>query len=107
MAWLTKPDRAAHAVDLDAAVFASTNPRPLFAPNYATLLVLRLFELASARSIRRSGGDRGPDRPEKKSGQHHRLHFLGWSLAAAVGLAADHLHRQPLRFRAAYAATPA
>ena len=35
--------------------------------------------------------------PEEKRGSTIAYIFLGWSLAAAVGLPADHVHRQPLR----------
>ena len=69
------------------AVFALTNAASAFAPDYATLLVIRLVMLAiGALYTPQAAGTAGLIAPVEQRGSTIAYIFLGWSLAAAVGL---------------------
>ena len=69
------------------AVFALANLASAFAPDYATLLVIRLVMLAvGALYTPQAAGTAGLMVTAEKRGSTIAYIFLGWSLAAAVGL---------------------
>ena len=69
------------------AVFALANLASAFAPDYATLLVIRLVMLAvGALYTPQAAGTAGLMVKAEKRGSTIAYIFLGWSLAAAVGL---------------------
>ncbi|MGH6765880.1 MAG: MFS transporter [Bradyrhizobium sp.] len=69
------------------AVFALANLASAFAPDYATLLVTRLVMLAvGALYTPQAAGTAGLMVKAEKRGSTIAYIFLGWSLAAAVGL---------------------
>ena len=69
------------------AVFALANLASALAPDYATLLVIRLVMLAvGALYTPQAAGTAGLMVKAEKRGSTISYIFLGWSLAAAVGL---------------------
>ena len=67
------------------AVLALTNFASAFAPDYTSLLVIRLVMLAvGALYTPQAAGTAGLIVPEEKRGSTIAYIFLGWSLAAAV-----------------------
>ena len=86
-AWLTsRIDRRA-LLAATLAVLVLGNAASAFAPNYATLLVLRLIMLAiGALYTPQAAGTAALIVPGEKRGGTIAYVFLGWSLAAAVGL---------------------
>ena len=69
------------------AVLALTNAASAFAPDYATLLVIRLIMLSiGALYTPQAAGTASLIVPVEKRGSTIAYIFLGWSLAAAVGL---------------------
>ena len=82
-----QPDRAAHLAGPTLAVLALTNAASAFAPDYATLLVIRLLMLAvGVIYTPQAAGTAALIVPVEKRGSTIAYIFLGWSLAAAVGL---------------------
>ena len=86
-AWLTSRIERRTLLTITLAVLAFTNFASAFAPDYASLLVIRLVMLAvGALYTPQAAGTAGLIVPEQKRGSTIAYIFLGWSLAAAVGL---------------------
>jgi MFS transporter, DHA1 family, inner membrane transport protein len=103
MAWLTSRIERRTLLISTLAVFALTNAASAFAPNYATLLVLRVLMLAvGALFTPQAAGTAGLIVREEKRGSTIAYIFLGWSLAAAVGLPLITFIASRYGFRAAY-----
>jgi MFS transporter, DHA1 family, inner membrane transport protein len=86
-AWLTSRIERRTLLATTLAVLALTNAASAFAPDYASLLVIRLIMLAvgALYTPQAAGTAALIVRPEKR-GSTIAYIFLGWSLAAAVGL---------------------
>src|SRR5712664_40940 len=86
-AWLTIRIERHALLTTTLAVLALANPASAFAPDYATLLVIRLIMLAvGALYTPQAAGTAALIMPPEKRGGTIAYIFLGWSLAAAVGL---------------------
>jgi predicted MFS family arabinose efflux permease len=86
-AWLTSRIERRTLLTTTLAVLALTNLASAFAPDYTTLLVIRLFMLAiGALYTPQAAGTAALIVPPEKRGSTIAYIFLGWSLAAAVGL---------------------
>lgn len=86
-AWLTGRIERRLLLTATLAVLAITNLASAFAPNYATLLVIRLIMLGiGVIYTPQAAGTAGLIVPAEKRGSTIAYIFLGWSLAAAVGL---------------------
>ena len=86
-AWLTARIERRTLLTITLAVLAFTNFASAFAPDYTSLLVIRLVMLAvGALYTPQAAGTAGLIVPEQKRGSTIAYIFLGWSLAAAVGL---------------------
>lgn len=86
-AWLTSRIERRTLLTATLAVLALTNAASAFAPDYATLLVIRLIMLAvGALYTPQAAGTAALIVPAEKRGSSIAYIFLGWSLAAAVGL---------------------
>ena len=86
-AWLTSRIERRTLLAATLGVLALTNAASAFAPDYTTLLALRLVMLAVGALYTPQAAGTGAliVRPEKR-GSSIAYIFLGWSLAAAVGL---------------------
>src|ERR1700709_109079 len=86
-AWLTSRIERRTLLTVTLGVLALTNAASALAPNYASLLVLRLIMLGvgALYAPQAAGTAALIVRPEKRGGTIAYI-FLGWSLAAAVGL---------------------
>jgi MFS transporter, DHA1 family, inner membrane transport protein len=86
-AWLTSRIERRTLLTLTLGVLAGGNAASAFAPNYAVLLVLRLVMLAiGALYTPQAAGTAALIVPAEKRGGTIAYVFLGWSLAAAIGL---------------------
>jgi predicted MFS family arabinose efflux permease len=86
-AWLTSRIERRILLTVTLAVLAFTNFASAFAPDYTSLLIIRLVMLAvGVIYTPQAAGTAGLIVPEKKRGSTIAYIFLGWSLAAAVGL---------------------
>jgi MFS transporter, DHA1 family, inner membrane transport protein len=86
-AWLTSRIERRTLLTATLAVLALTNAASAFAPDYASLLVIRLIMLAvGALYTPQAAGTGALIVPAEKRGSTIAYIFLGWSLAAAVGL---------------------
>jgi MFS transporter, DHA1 family, inner membrane transport protein len=86
-AWLTSRIDRRTLLTATVAVLAATNAASAFAPDYATLLVIRLIMLAvGALYTPQAAGTAALIVSPEKRGSTIAYIFLGWSLAAAVGL---------------------
>jgi MFS transporter, DHA1 family, inner membrane transport protein len=86
-AWLTSRIDRRTLLTMTLAVLAATNAASAFAPDYATLLVVRLIMLAvGALYTPQAAGTAALIVSAEKRGSTIAYIFLGWSLAAAVGL---------------------
>jgi MFS transporter, DHA1 family, inner membrane transport protein len=86
-AWLTGRIERRSLLMATLAVLAVTNLASAFAPNYATLLVIRLIMLAiGVIYTPQAAGTGALIVPAEKRGSTIAYIFLGWSLAVAVGL---------------------
>jgi MFS transporter, DHA1 family, inner membrane transport protein len=86
-AWLTSRIDRRLLLATALAVLALTNAASAFAPDYATLLGTRLVMLAvGALYTPQAAGTGALIVPAEKRGSTIAFIFLGWSLAAAVGL---------------------
>jgi len=86
-AWLTSRIERRTLLTSTLAVLALANAASAFAPDYATLLVIRLIMLAvGALYTPQAAGTAALIVPAEKRGGTIAYIFLGWSLAAAVGL---------------------
>ncbi|WP_442895047.1 MFS transporter [Bradyrhizobium sp. AZCC 1578] len=88
-AWLTSKIERRTLLTATLAVLALTNIASAFAPDYASLLAIRLVMLAiGALYTPQAAGTAALIVPEARRGSTIAYIFLGWSLAAAVGLPA-------------------
>jgi predicted MFS family arabinose efflux permease len=86
-AWLTSRIERRTLLVTTLAVLAVTNAASAFAPDYATLLVIRMIMLAvGVIYTPQAAGTAALIVPVEKRGSTISYIFLGWSLAAAVGL---------------------
>jgi MFS transporter, DHA1 family, inner membrane transport protein len=86
-AWLTSRIERRTLLTATLAVLAFTNVASAFAPDYASLLVIRLVMLSvGALYTPQAAGTAALIVPAEKRGSTIAFIFLGWSLAAAVGL---------------------
>lgn len=86
-AWLTSRIDRRSLLTATLLVMAITNAASAFAPDYASLLALRLIMLAvGALYTPQAAGTAALIVPEQKRGSTIAYIFLGWSLAAAIGL---------------------
>jgi MFS transporter, DHA1 family, inner membrane transport protein len=86
-AWLTSRIERRTLLTTTLVVLALTNAASAFAPDYASLLVIRLIMLAvGALYTPQAAGSAALIVPAERRGSTIAYIFLGWSLAAAVGL---------------------
>jgi MFS transporter, DHA1 family, inner membrane transport protein len=86
-AWLTSRIERRTLLTATLAVLALTNVASAFAPDYASLLAIRLVMLAvGALYTPQAAGTAALIVPPEKRGSTIAFIFLGWSLAAAIGL---------------------
>ena len=86
-AWLTSRIERRTLLAATLAVLALANIASAFAPDYGSLLAIRLVMLAvGALYTPQAAGTGALIVPEQKRGSTIAYIFLGWSLAAAVGL---------------------
>ncbi len=86
-AWLTSRIERRRLLTITLAVMAFANIASAFAPNYASLLIVRLIMLAVGVIFTpQAAGTAALIVPAEKRGSTIAYIFLGWSLAAAVGL---------------------
>ena len=86
-AWLTSRIERRALLTSTLAVLALTNIASAFAPNYASLLAIRLVMLAvGVIYTPQAAGTGAMIVPVERRGSTIAYIFLGWSLAAAVGL---------------------
>src|SRR3954471_6886324 len=86
-AWLTSRIERHALLTTTLAVLALANAASAFAPDYASLLVIRLIMLSvGALYTPQAAGTAALIVPVEKRGGTIAYIFLGWSLAAAVGL---------------------
>jgi DHA1 family inner membrane transport protein len=86
-AWLTSRIERRTLLTTTLAVLALANAASALAPDYATLLVIRLIMLAvGALYTPQAAGTAALIVPAERRGSTIAYIFLGWSLAAAVGL---------------------
>jgi len=86
-AWMTSRIDRRTLLTTTLAVLALTNLASALAPDYATLLITRLIMLAiGALYTPQAAGTAALIVPPEKRGSTIAYVFLGWSLAAAVGL---------------------
>ncbi|MET0721346.1 MAG: MFS transporter [Tardiphaga sp.] len=87
MAWLTSRIERRRLLLCIIAVVAAANLASAFAPSYGVLLAIRLVLcVAAAPYTPQAAGTVGMLVPPAKRGSHVAYVFLGWTLAAAVGL---------------------
>lgn len=102
-AWLTSRIERRTLLTATLGLLAVTNLASAFAPNYATLLTLRLVMLAvGALYTPQAAGTVGMIVPLEKRGSTIAYVFLGWSLAAAIGLPLVTFLASRYGWRAAY-----
>jgi MFS transporter, DHA1 family, inner membrane transport protein len=86
-AWLTSRIERRKLLTATLALLALGNAASAFAPDYVSLLVIRLIMLAvGALYTPQAAGTAALIAPAEKRGSTIAYIFLGWSLAAAVGL---------------------
>jgi predicted MFS family arabinose efflux permease len=102
-AWLTSRIERRVLLTVTLAVLALGNAASAFAPGYTTLLVIRLVTLAiGALYTPQAAGTAALIVPAEKRGGTIAYVFLGWSLAAAVGLPLITFMASRYGWRAAY-----
>jgi MFS transporter, DHA1 family, inner membrane transport protein len=102
-AWLTSRIERRTLLTTTLAVLVLGNAASALAPNYAALLVLRLMMLAiGALYTPQAAGTAALIVPVEKRGGTIAYVFLGWSLAAAVGLPLITFLTSRYGWRAAY-----
>jgi DHA1 family inner membrane transport protein len=102
-AWLTSRIERRTLLMATLAMFAVGNAASAFAPAYASLLTIRVVMLAiGALYTPQAAGTAGLIVGPEKRGSTIAYIFLGWSLAAAVGLPLITLIASRYGFRAAY-----
>ena len=86
-AWLTSRFDRRYLLGFILFALALTNFASALAPSYAALMAIRLLMMAAAAPFTpQAAGTVGLIVPEEKRGSAIAYVFLGWSLAAAVGL---------------------
>src|SRR5216684_6876075 len=86
-AWLTSRIERRNLLAATLAILALTNIASAFAPDYTSLLAIRLVMLAvGVLYTPQAAGTAALIVPEQKRGSTVAYIFLGWSLAAAIGL---------------------
>ena len=86
-AWLTSRIERRTLLTATLAILALGNVASAFAPDYASLLAIRLVMLAvGALYTPQAAGTAALIVPAEKRGSTIAYIFLGWSLAAAIGL---------------------
>ena len=86
-AWLTSRIERRALLTMTLLVLALANAASAVAPDYKSLLIIRLIMLAvGALYTPQAAGTAGLIVPEQRRGSTIAYIFLGWSLAAAVGL---------------------
>jgi DHA1 family inner membrane transport protein len=104
-AWLTSRIERRTLLTATLAVLALFNIASAFAPDYASLLAIRLLMLAiGALYTPQAAGTAALIVPEERRGSTIAYIFLGWSLAAAVGLPAITFIASRYGWQAVYAA---
>ena len=102
-AWLTSRIERRVLLTGTLAVLALGNAASAFAPGYTTLLIIRLVMLAvGALYTPQAAGTAALIVPAKKRGGTIAYVFLGWSLAAAIGLPLITFMTSRYGWRAAY-----
>lgn len=102
-AWLTSRIDRRRLLTITLLVMALTNAASAFAPDYASLMALRLIMLAvGALYTPQAAGTAALIVPAQKRGSTIAYIFLGWSLAAAVGLPLITFVASRYGWRAAY-----
>ena len=102
-AWLTGRIERRRLLTATLAVLALTNAVSAFAPDYVALLVIRLIMLAvGALYTPQAAGSAALIVPAEKRGGTVAYIFLGWSLAAAIGLPMVTFIASRYGWRAAY-----
>jgi predicted MFS family arabinose efflux permease len=102
-AWLTSRIERRLLLTSVLAVLAVSNVASAFAPDYASLLAIRLVMLAiGVIYTPQAAGTAGLIVPVEKRGSTIAYIFLGWSLAAAVGLPLITFIASRYGWRAAY-----
>jgi len=102
-AWLTSRIERRGLLAVTLAVLAFTNIASAFAPDYASLLALRLAMLAvGVIYTPQAAGTAAMIVPEARRGSTIAYVFVGWSLAAAIGLPLITLVAHRYGWRAAY-----
>lgn len=102
-AWLTSRIERRLLLATTVAILALANIASAFAPDYASLLVLRLVMLAiGALYTPQAAGTAALIVPEQRRGSTIAYIFLGWSLAGAVGLPLITLIASRYGWRTAY-----
>ena len=102
-AWLTSRIERRTLLATTLAVLAAGNLASAFAPDYASLLVIRLVMLAvGALYTPQAAGTAALLVPAERRGSTIAYIFLGWSLAAAVGLPLITFIASRYGWRAAY-----
>jgi MFS transporter, DHA1 family, inner membrane transport protein len=102
-AWLTSRIERRSLLTATLAVLAVTNLASAFAPDYASLLAVRLVMLAvGALYTPQAAGTAALIVPPEKRGSTIAFIFLGWSLAAAIGLPLIALVAHRYGWRAVY-----
>jgi DHA1 family inner membrane transport protein len=102
-AWLTSRSERRKLLGATLAILALTNVASAFAPDYASLLAMRLVMLAvGALYTPQAAGTGALIVPEQRRGSTIAYIFLGWSLAAAVGLPLITFIASRYGWRAAY-----
>src|SRR6202012_2814706 len=86
-AWLTSRIERRLLLTATLAVLAIANFASAFAPNYTTLLIIRIIMLAvGVIYTPQAAGTAAMIVPMERRGSTIAYVFLGWSLAAAIGL---------------------
>src|ERR1700749_1263850 len=102
-AWLTSRIERRTLLTATLALLALCNAASALAPDYATLLVIRLIMLAiGALYTPQAAGTAALIVPPEKRGSTIAYVFLGWSLAAAIGLPLITFIASRYGWRAAY-----
>jgi MFS transporter, DHA1 family, inner membrane transport protein len=102
-AWLTSRIERRTLLAATLAILALTNIASAFAPDYGSLLAIRLVMLAvGALYTPQAAGTGALIVPEGKRGSTIAYIFLGWSLAAAIGLPLITFVASRYGWRAAY-----
>jgi DHA1 family inner membrane transport protein len=102
-AWLTSRIERRTLLAATLAVLALTNLASAFAPDYASLLAIRLIMLAvGALYTPQAAGTAALIVPPERRGSAIAFIFLGWSLAAAIGLPLIALVASRYGWRTAY-----